>query len=466
MAAQPTIPQTLNIAGQYPNTVAAQKRSQYLADALKNIQASGQNIQGGYGELGAKLLADALLQYGSKKADKKLLEAQQADLNTQGARLDSQWSGLGFGGGAPTPQATSLAQGLSPTPASSAAPSQQPNPLGPTQIEQTRYQQLRQSGDIQGAQSLMDSIVSRAGAPPEYQANVVNNELVQSNKYDPGKIVSSGPVGQDLVNVNGTLRDRNDPKNANAFTPQVGPGQVPLYDSQGRPAAVQEMSGFAQAQGNLAQAQAAGTQRGQIPYDLTTIQGPNGPVTDSRANLLSQGPIQGRSPDQQAYMTGLATNAAASQNTLQGTLDSATQALGVIQQLRNSPDLNARTGLTGLLPAIPGTGGANFDAMNNQIKGSAFLEAFNRLKGGGAISEVEGQKATQAIARLDRKLSPEDYKAALDEVASVFNAGIQRAQQNAQRGAPPAINANTFTANVQAGAQGGGQGGWSIVGVQ
>jgi hypothetical protein len=53
-------------------------RSQYLAQALAALNASAQQpIRGGFGELGAKLLAEVLLQRGKIGADQKVLELQR-----------------------------------------------------------------------------------------------------------------------------------------------------------------------------------------------------------------------------------------------------------------------------------------------------------------------------------------------------------------------------------------------------
>lgn len=67
-----------------------------------------------------------------------------------------------------------------------------------------------------------------------------------------------------------------------------------------------------------------------------------------------------------------------------------------------------------------------FEAYHNQIKGKAFLAAFESLKGGGQITEIEGQKAEQAIARLDLAQSEEDYKKALRDLREVLTIALQR----------------------------------------
>jgi hypothetical protein len=56
--------------------------------------------------------------------------------------------------------------------------------------------------------------------------------------------------------------------------------------------------------------------------------------------------------------------------------------------------------LWSLTPNLPSVDAARAATFLDQIGGAAFLTAFETLKGGGQITEVEGEKATNAIARL------------------------------------------------------------------
>jgi len=77
---------------------------------------------------------------------------------------------------------------------------------------------------------------------------------------------------------------------------------------------------------------------------------------------------------------------------------------------------------------VPGTEAANFKTLFDQVKGSAFLQAFETLKGGGQISEKEGEKATSALNRMNlAQTEPEFIKAAL-EFKSVVQNGIANAK--------------------------------------
>jgi len=79
---------------------------------------------------------------------------------------------------------------------------------------------------------------------------------------------------------------------------------------------------------------------------------------------------------------------------------------------------------------IPATDEADFNARLEQLGGQQFLQAFESLKGGGAISEVEGKKATVAISRLmNTGQSEESYRRAGQEVIDIYNRALDTARK-------------------------------------
>lgn len=119
---------------------------------------------------------------------------------------------------------------------------------------------------------------------------------------------------------------------------------------------------------------------------------------------------------------------------LPDTIAKSEQALSVIDQAISHPGREKTTGWNSTFDPrtyLPGTDSADFQAVAGQIEGKAFLEAFESLKGGGQITEVEGKKATQAVARLSTSQSDEAYKEALLELREVVAAGLQRAKAKA-----------------------------------
>lgn len=82
---------------------------------------------------------------------------------------------------------------------------------------------------------------------------------------------------------------------------------------------------------------------------------------------------------------------------------------------------------------IPGSQAADFKTYHDQVKGTAFLEAFESLKGGGQITQIEGEKATAAITRMERAQSREEYTKAARELQGIIRQGLKRARDKAKQ---------------------------------
>jgi hypothetical protein len=89
-------------------------------------------------------------------------------------------------------------------------------------------------------------------------------------------------------------------------------------------------------------------------------------------------------------------------------------------------------GAAGFLPA---TNVTDFKSRFDEIKGKSFLEAVGSLRGTGAISEIEGTKATQAINRMSLSQSEPEFVKAADDLRKIMLKGYTAAQQRA--GAAP-----------------------------
>jgi hypothetical protein len=64
----------------------------------------------------------------------------------------------------------------------------------------------------------------------------------------------------------------------------------------------------------------------------------------------------------------------------------------------------------------------------DQISGGAFLQARQLLKGGGAITDFESQKAEQAFIRMNAAQKPEDYRKAMTDFLDAVRAGLPKLQ--------------------------------------
>lgn len=82
---------------------------------------------------------------------------------------------------------------------------------------------------------------------------------------------------------------------------------------------------------------------------------------------------------------------------------------------------------------VQGTAEADFDAMLEQVLGGAFLEAYERLKGTGQVTEIEGKKATQAISRMGRAVSEAEFMQAAQEFRSALETAMERTSTRLER---------------------------------
>lgn len=92
----------------------------------------------------------------------------------------------------------------------------------------------------------------------------------------------------------------------------------------------------------------------------------------------------------------------------------------------------------------------------NQLKGRAFLQAYSTLKGGGQITEIEGLKAENAMARMDRAQGEDDFKAALRDFQDAVRVGVQKLREKAGVAPVPAMT------SPQASPAPGIPSGWSV----
>jgi hypothetical protein len=77
---------------------------------------------------------------------------------------------------------------------------------------------------------------------------------------------------------------------------------------------------------------------------------------------------------------------------------------------------------------VPGTDAADFQSKLDQVKGGAFLQAYETLKGGGSITNIEGEKGTSALNRMSTAQSEKEFVTAAREFQSVVRKAVERAK--------------------------------------
>lgn len=182
------------------------------------------------------------------------------------------------------------------------------------------------------------------------------------------------------------------------------------------------------------------TAQGVMAFNARTgrvepVMGPNGqPVIGAAADPTLQGNLAGAKAGATTEAKALTERRLeAPQAIAQGE-----ETIKLVDDLLKSPGFKQAVGASRMLGVqnIPGTAAKDFDVRLDQLKGKQFLQAFESLKGGGQITEVEGKKATDAIARMNASSSEKEFENAAKEFQSVIRQGVERARK-AQGGAAP-----------------------------
>lgn len=338
------------------------------------------------------------------------------------------------------------------------------------------------SGAIGGSRNAL----AAAGQPvPEPEMDFVRNETTGTTTYLPRpaeravpryRVVGVGSGGQyDLGDGEGALPPV-DVSRGTIEIPGVGKGQ---YSRDGRYAIVDDgqggkvkvVLGYDRAGSMRATAQDLALQKARADLEYAQentgllrekramLAAANAPVTDAGPQVISQKQLEEAygKPDkgyrwrQDGQLEPLPGGEV--QRDAQGTVDKAADALSQVEGLigkrgadgKLAPNAKAHPGFgqsVGIgfpgLKYIPGSDEADFNRRLDQLKGGAFLQAFESLKGGGQITEVEGRKATDAITRMSTSQSEDEFVRAALEFQGIVQRGLERAKS---RGGMPAMGA-------------------------
>lgn len=154
---------------------------------------------------------------------------------------------------------------------------------------------------------------------------------------------------------------------------------------------------------------------------------------------------------ERAYGTATGKSGGESDAAAQGDLDAGLAALDLLDQIETHPELPWATGFSVGMGGnrVAGTGRYDFQNLVDQAKSGAFLTAVQQMRGLGALSNNEGQAATQAITRMDTATSKEGFMRALSDYRSIIERGVTRAKERLARmgggGAPGASAGSGYT---------------------
>lgn len=187
----------------------------------------------------------------------------------------------------------------------------------------------------------------------------------------------------------------------------TGTGYVPVQSRTGQP-----VQGGAYQPGSPRQTGTSQPQVGYIPKDV---------AGEAREKVVGK-------------------NQGETQSSLPTDIMTAEQTTREIDQLLANPGLSSIVGPLDQFRPSWTMGGKGRDALAryNQLKGRSFLQAYSTLRGGGQITEVEGTKAENAMARMDRAQSEEDFTQALKDFRDAVQTGVQKLKERAGRSSQPA----------------------------
>lgn len=106
----------------------------------------------------------------------------------------------------------------------------------------------------------------------------------------------------------------------------------------------------------------------------------------------------------------------------------------LINTIVNHPGLDTVVGVRGFTGVVPlrGTDAANFNALLDKARGKAFLVAYDQLRGGGHISDAEGDRATAAMEALNTAQTQKEFIKNLNILKDVALRGLAVARKAAK----------------------------------
>ena len=110
------------------------------------------------------------------------------------------------------------------------------------------------------------------------------------------------------------------------------------------------------------------------------------------------------------------------------TENKSTRMVDLMTELKNSPGFTNLFGANWYPKGMRGTPGADAAALFKQIESLGFMEAIKDMKGMGALSDAEGQKASAAFLGISPDMSEEAAKNKIDEVIRYIKKGQERIQ--------------------------------------
>ena len=159
------------------------------------------------------------------------------------------------------------------------------------------------------------------------------------------------------------------------------------------------------------------------------------PVTGQRMTIMGPEetiPIASREAGERTRATEEAKRLVEREGLAPQEIQQADYTLALLDSAIKHPGREAATGGSSVFNAFAITGSARQDFLDiaEQLRGNAFVIAYQGLKGGGPITDTEGKAATAAQVRLNTAQSEQQYLSALNEMVDLITRRKQKAQES------------------------------------
>jgi hypothetical protein len=139
----------------------------------------------------------------------------------------------------------------------------------------------------------------------------------------------------------------------------------------------------------------------------------------------------------QVVATALAKDAVGAAINLQSTQDNARTMSDLFSRIRNHRGreavLNSILGTMNPMLVIPNSAELDFNSILKELQGDVFMTAYEGLKGSGQITEIEGEKAEQAIQNMTINQSEEQFMESLDILENIVMQATREATNKANK---------------------------------
>lgn len=160
-----------------------------------------------------------------------------------------------------------------------------------------------------------------------------------------------------------------------------------------------------------------------------------GQIEGSRADAKNASDLAVAGPKARAAAEGETTGGgiAKAQLNLGSIEDSRNIVVNQVQSALNDKGKSKALGIWDAnTPTMKGSDAWGFQRKVAQLNGAAFLDAYQKLRGGGAISDAEGPKATASISRMQDAATEEQFDEAARDFLHIVDIGVSRAREQAK----------------------------------